>query len=136
MAGELLVGIDLSKPEGEQLAPQVIAEIERVAPSTVNDGSITAPKLATNAVTTPKIAEGAVKSPNIGTGEVKNANLGTSSVSTAKLQDSAVTPEKCGAGVLTIFDGDGNPLEVPVFLMSSAAFGAIVPQSAIYLLTP
>ncbi len=137
MAGEVLVGIDLSKPEGAQLAPQVIAEIERVAPSTVNDGSITAPKLATAAVTAPKIAAGAVTAPAIGNGEVKNANLGTNSVTTAKIQDNAITPAKAGPGVMTVFDASGNPLAAKLVVMSYAAYGAITPDpTTLYFLTP
>lgn len=136
MAGELLIGIDLSRPEGERLASEVIAEIEKVAPSTVNDGDITTPKLANNAVTDPKIAPGAVKSPHIATGEVKNVNLGTNAVTTTKIQDGAVTPDKTGPGILTIFDAAGNPIEIKAFVMSFAEFGDIDPEAAIYFLTP
>lgn len=136
MAGELLIGIDLSQPEGQRLASEVVAEIEKVAPSTVNDGSITTAKIRNGAVTADKLGPAAVKSAAIGTGEVKSTNIGTNAVTTTKIQAGAVTPDKVGPGVLTIFDGDGNPLQIPVYLMPFADYGAIVPEAAIYLLTP
>lgn len=137
MAGELLVGIDLSKPVGQRLPPEMVTEIEDVAPSTVNDGSITAPKIATAAVTAPKLAAGAVTSPAIGAGEVKNANLGTNSVTTAKIQDNAITPSKAGPGVMKVFDAAGNPLAAQTVVMSYAAYGAITPDpTTFYFLTP
>jgi hypothetical protein len=37
---------------------------------------------------------------------------------------------------MTIFDGDGNPIEVKTFVMSFSDYGDIDPEQAIYFLTP
>ena len=49
---DLIAGLDLSKPIGQRFGPLVRAEIEAVAPSTVNDGDITEPKLDNDSVST------------------------------------------------------------------------------------
>lgn len=137
MAGELLIGYDPSRDPGDRLPPEVIAEIALVAPSTVNDGSITEPKIATNAVTNEKIAPGAVQTASIGTGEVKNGNLGTNSVTTAKIQDEAITPAKAGPGIMKLFDGAGNPIDGAGVVMSFSDYGDIDPDpTTLYFLTP
>lgn len=125
MADQKVVGYDPAKPVSERLAPEVVAEIAAVAPSTLVNGAVTTAKLRDGAVATAKIADGAVTSPKIGTGEVKTVNLSDGAVATAKLDDDAVTADKAGVGVVTARNKDGDPITLEVVPMSAADFGAL-----------
>lgn len=125
MAGPYSIFIDLNQDQGEQLAPEVRAEIAAVAPSTVTNGSITTAKLAEDSVTNGKIAPGAVGSLEIATSGVETGNLAPESVTTSKLAPDAVTPVKCGTGVVTARDADGNDIEWAEVLMTAAQYAAL-----------
>lgn len=122
---ELLIGLDLSKPAGQQLAPQVRAEIAEVAPSVVVNGSITTAKLAPDAVTGPKLAPGAVDTVRIATNGVETVNVQNGAISTAKLADGAVTLEKAGPGVMAVVDVAGDALQVTAMKLTAAQYAAI-----------
>ncbi|QFG11183.1 hypothetical protein PBI_CLOVERMINNIE_36 [Gordonia phage CloverMinnie] len=133
---ELLVGYDPSQPVGQRLAPEVIAEIEEVAPSNLDNGSVTTAKLADDAVNQDKIAPGAVGTVEIETGGVNTANLATDSVTTVKLADDSVTDEKAGLGVATAHDSAGNPITLDAVPITAAAYGSITPDpNVLYLIS-
>lgn len=121
----LVAGLDLSKPPGERLPPEVVEEIKLVAPSSVENGAITTDKLRDGAVTSRKLAPGAVDELAIGNGQVKNAALANGAVSEAKLADDAVTPAKCGTGVVTAEDATGAAVEMKVKFVTSAQYAAL-----------
>lgn len=121
----LVAGLDLSKPPGERLPPEVVEEIKLVAPSSVENGAISTDKLRDGAVTSQKLAPGAVDELAIGNGQVKNAALATGSVSENKIADRAVTPAKCGTGVVTSYDATGNAVETDIRYLTSAQFAAL-----------
>lgn len=133
---ELLVGYDPSQPVGQRLAPEVIAEIEEVAPSNLDNGSVTTAKLADDAVTQAKIGPGAVGSVEIETGGVASANLATDAVTTVKLADDSVTDEKAGLGVATAHDASGNPITLDAVPITAAQYGSITPDpNVLYLIS-
>lgn len=119
------VGYEPDSPEGERLAPEVRAEIARVAPSAVLNNSITTAKLRDAAVTRAKLATGAVGSSEIDTGAVGTTNLASGAVTADKIATDAVTPTKCGTGVVTAVDSSGNSVETVVRFLTSAQFAAI-----------
>lgn len=123
----LVAGWDPTAPEGEQLPPELIEEIKRVAPSSVENGAITTPKLRDDAVTEPKLADAAVTEPKIAPGAVKAAGLANSAVTEPKIADDAVTPPKCGVGVVTYSDSAGNPISGDTVLISASDYAALSP---------
>lgn len=123
--GDLGVMIDLSRPEREQLAPEVRAEVRRLAPSTVDNGSITSAKLADGSVTRPKLAVGAVGGNTVEVGGIGKAALAVGAVTSDKLADRAVSRAKCGIGVLTVADTDGNPITLEAVPISSLDYAAL-----------
>lgn len=126
---DLFVSFNPAQPAGQRLAPEVVAEIELVAPSTLNDGAVTEPKLAAGAVTNPKLAAGAVKSVNIAAGEVKTENLDDGAVTEGEIADGSVTPAKCAAGVFTTVDSDGEILDLQGMKTTQALYDAIASPS-------
>ena len=133
---DLLVAYDPAQPVGERLAPEVRAEIAELAPSTVDNGSITTAKLADDAVTTAKLAPGAVTSVEIATGGVSAVNLATDAVTTVKLADGAVTGDKVGTGVMKAYDSAGNAISLRGVPITAAAYGAITPDpGTVYLIS-
>lgn len=128
--------LDLSKPVGERLSPQMRAEIEEVAPSGLTNGAVKTSKLDEKAVTTTKIADGAVTTEKIATNGVEAVNLAPAAVTTAKLDDDAVTAAKAGLGVVTAYDKDGNPIDVKTVYMKQSEYAAITPAPGVeYRLT-
>ncbi|APD19262.1 hypothetical protein SEA_CEPENS_32 [Mycobacterium phage Cepens] len=123
--GIIVLALDTSKPFGQQLSPELIAEIQRVAPSAVSNGSITTAKLRDLAVTAAKLALGAVHSEHIGTGEVKTVNLSDGTVTTEKVADNAITAVKVGIGVVTAVDEDDEPIEKKFKYLTATEFAAI-----------
>ena len=122
---ELVATLDMTKPAGQRLAPQVRAEIEEVAPSTLNDGQVTTAKLGDSAVTEAKIKAGAVTTTKIGTKAVKAANIDDDAVGTDQLADDAVTADKAGIGLVVGYDAAGNPIKFRLVPMTSAAYAAL-----------
>lgn len=120
-----LISIDLSQDPGEQFAPEVIAEIQFVAPSAVVNGAITTPKLADDAVTTDKIAPGAVGATEIATGAVGATALASGGVTTAKVADAAVTPAKVGTGVVTAVDSSDATVATKIKYVTAVQYAAI-----------
>lgn len=133
---EVLIGIDLTQAAGSRLAPEVIAEVQFVAPSTVNNGSITTNKLANGAVAEAKLADGAVSSGKLADGAVAAAKLADDAVTGTKLADGSVTPEKTGTGVVTAADHTGNDVGLRIVLLTSVQFASITPDpNTLYGLT-
>lgn len=122
---EIVFALDMSKPVGQRMSPELIAEIQAVAPSAVTNGSITEAKLKDKAVTTPKINEGAVTSPKIASGGVETENLADLGVVTSKLADAAVTGDKAGTGVTKASDSDGEPIDNELRYLTQTQFAAI-----------
>lgn len=116
----------MSKPVGQRMSPELIAEIQAVAPSAVTNGSITESKLKDKAVTTPKINEGAVTSPKIAGGGVETENLADLGVTTPKVADGAITGDKAGTGVSKASDSDGEPIDNDFRYLTQTEFASIV----------
>lgn len=117
--------IDTNRPEMQQLAPEVRAEVRRLAPSTVDDGSIFTKKLADNAVTYAKIAPGSVGGDRLGTGGVQTRALANGAVTEPKVADNAITRAKAGIGVVTAADPAGNAITLEAVPIEPAAFAAM-----------
>lgn len=122
---DLVIAYDPSQTPGERLPVEVRQEISVIAPSTVNDGDITDPKLADNAVTTRAIKPGAVTSTKIGLGEVLTANIGDDQVTAAKIAPGALTPDNVAPGMVTAVDSSDNPVTVKLKFVTAAEFAAI-----------
>ena len=103
--------IDTAAPVGERLDPLVRAEIDEVAPSTVDANDIETEHLKDLAVTTPKLNNGAVTSPKIATKGVKTVNVDDLAIGEAQLKANAVTADKAGIGVSKAYDAEGNAVE-------------------------
>lgn len=123
----IYVGYDPNAPEGEQLPPEVVEEIRRVAPSSVENGSITTDKIRDDAVTSDKLGPGAVDELAIGDGQVHSNHLATDSVTTVKIDDNAVTASKAGNGVVTSYDSEGNAVTRREVDITSADYAALSP---------
>lgn len=67
----------------------------------IENGSITEVKLASNAVTASKIASDAVIEAKLASGAVTESKIGSSAVTEAKIANSAVTTSKLAAGSVT-----------------------------------
>ena len=102
--------MDTNAPPGSKLDPEMVAEIEKLAPG-LEVGEVGEVEIADDAVTRPKIRAGAVGTAEIGEGEVKPPNIKAGAVGTAALADNAVTAAKAGAGVVTAVDAAGNAIE-------------------------
>jgi hypothetical protein len=122
---DLFISYDPSKPVGERLAPEVRQELSEVAPSTVNNNTITTAKLVDKNVTTEKINDGAVTSVKIASGAVETADIKDVAVTTGKLADKAVTPAKVNTGVVTAADPAGSFLPLRIVPITSTAYAAL-----------
>lgn len=122
---ELLVAIDLTKPVGQRLAPEVQAEVELLAPSNIPAGGVTTSKIANDAVTQDKIGDDAVGAAQITDGAVGSAALATNAVTTVKIANGAVTSVKAGAGIARSKDASGNDITITAVPISAAAYAAI-----------
>ena len=121
------VAYDPNAPEGEQLPAEVVAEIRRVAPSSVETGSMTTDKIRDDAVTSLKLAPGAVDTLALGNGAVDSTKLATDAVTTVKIDDDAVTAAKAGIGVVTSYDSSGNAVERREVDITSVGYAALSP---------
>lgn len=126
--GAIWVGYDPNAPEGEQLPPEVVEEIRRVAPSSVENGAITTDKLSDDAVTSDKLAPGSVDSLAIGQGQVGFLHLAAGAVGTVKVADNAITAAKAGLGVVTSYDSAGNAVQRREVDMTAAAYASLTPK--------
>lgn len=123
---DIVVAYDPEQPAGERLAPEVIAEIQLVAPNDVQDGAITNLKLATGAVEESNIAAGAVGSTELAAGAVNAAALASNAVTSGKLAAGAVGFAAAGAGVATVQDSSGNNISLRIVPITAALYAAIV----------
>jgi len=71
------------------------------ASTTVQDGAITANKIANGAVTRDKIGTGSISATKLDTNSVIEAKIASNAVTTAKIKDSAVTNAKIASGVIS-----------------------------------
>lgn len=122
---DLFISYDPAKPEGERLAPEVRAELSLVAPSTVNNNSITTAKLVDKSVTTDKLADSAVTTGKIAAGAVETVDIKDLAVVTAKLANNAVTPGKVASGVVTSADTGGNAFRLAMVPITSTGYAAL-----------
>lgn len=122
---DLVIGYDPSQPPGQRLATEVQQEISVVAPSTVNDGSITEPKFADQAVSTRAIADGAVGSDQIAAGGVDTLNYKDASITAGKLAPGSLTPDNVAAGIVTAQDSAGNDITLTIKFVTAAEYAAI-----------
>lgn len=121
------VAFDTSADPGERLDPAVRAEIDQLAPSTVDAGDIHESHLATDSVSTLKIKAGAVTHPKIALDAVESDNIKAGAVGTPELADNAVTAAKAGTGVVTAVDAAGNAIESREWHGSTAEYDMIDP---------
>lgn len=126
MPGPYIFSYDGDATAGERLAPEIRAEIALVAPSAVNDGSITTIKIAAEAITKPKIAPGAVDADIIAAGGVETDNYADLSVTAGKLANDSVTPRACDTGVVLAVDDEDNDIEVTLKRLSATDYAAII----------
>lgn len=125
---ETFVGIDLSQPEGEQLSPEMRAEIARLAPNQVGAGSITEEKLGTAAVSTTKLEDGAVTSAKIAGNSIDAAHIANGAVGTGELAPAAVTPDKAGTGIVLGYDANGDPIALKIVPITNTSYAGITPD--------
>jgi hypothetical protein len=133
---DIVVAYDPEQPAGERLAPEVIAEIQLVAPNDVQDGAITSTKLAAGAVEEANIAAGAVGSPELANGAVNAAALASGAVTSGKIAAGAVGFAAAGAGVATAEDSSSNPIALRFVPITAALYaGLTTPDpNTIYLI--
>lgn len=130
---DLVIGYDPLQPVGERLPPEVIAEIQAVAPSTVLPGSITENKFADGAVSTRALGDGQVTSEKIGDGEVKTINLEDDAVTEQKLAPESVSPRTLAPGVPAFRDFAGNPITRTFVQCTLAEHAALAsPDPSVY----
>jgi hypothetical protein len=121
---------DTSADPGEKLDPVIRAEIDILAPSTIDTGDIATNMLADQAVTSAKISPGAVGSTQIAEGGVATANIADGAVGTAELANGAVTADKAGVGTVACRDTAGNALQsTEVFCDSTYYNGLVTPDA-------
>lgn len=107
-------------PDGQMVTPaqlrqiaQPVVDIEgTINASSIADGSITNPKLATNAVATVNLQDGSVATAKIANQAVTETQLAAASVGTAELIANAVTAPKLGAdlaGFMLPYAGSSTP---------------------------
>lgn len=118
------VMFDTVAAPGSKLDPLVAAEVEHLAPG-LQSGEVQETTLADGSVSNPKIKAGAVTSEKIAQGGVEAINLAADAVGTAALQDDSVTAAKAGTGVVTAYDGAGNPIESRDVYLTVAQYNAI-----------
>jgi hypothetical protein len=119
------VMFDTTAADGSKMDPAVAAEIDLIAPSSVDAGDITTDLLHDLAVTTAKIADGAVTATQIADGAVGSAEIADGAVSTAKLANGAVTAAKAGTGVVTAANSAGSVIASTDVYLSAAQYAAI-----------
>lgn len=126
MADEQLIAYNPDAPPGQRFAPEVVAEIEAVAPSAVTNGSLTTQKYKDMSITRPKLALDVVGPDQLDDNSVDTAAIIDAAVTTAKIDNNAVTPEKTDTGVMKMKDSDGNWIEATGQRMTAAQYAAVV----------
>lgn len=135
MAGPYTIFFKPDEDEGHKLAPEVVAEIQAVAPSTVTAGSIVASKMADDSVETRALQDLAVTTDKLADASVTNPKLAPECVTEDKIEDDAVTRAKAGVGVITIVDSTGSPISLEAMRVTETQMAAIVsPDSGILYL--
>jgi len=124
---DIVTGMDISKPVGQRLSAAMQAEIEAVAPSTVNDGDITEPKLHDLSVSTRTLQDKAVTEPKYGDGSVSTRAIGAGQVTAEKMAPASITPENVAPGVPTSVDWNGNPISLKHCPLTAAQYAALDP---------
>lgn len=119
------VMFDTAADPGEKLDVAVRAEIDELAPSTIDTGDIHTNMLADEAVTKPKLFPGSVDQDIIAAGGVATGNIAPGAVTTDQLGDEAITAAKAGTGVVTAYDQAGNPIESKDVYLSAAQYNLI-----------
>lgn len=119
------VMFDTAADDGEKLDPAVRAEIDFLAPSTIDTGDIHTNMLADEAVTKAKLYPGAVDQDIIAAGGVATVSIAPGAVTTDELGDNAVTAAKAGTGVVTAYDQAGNPIASKDVYLSAAQYNLI-----------
>lgn len=130
------VMFDTTAADGSKLDAAVAAEIDLIAPSSIDAGDITTDLLHDTAVTTAKLADTAVTTAKLADTAVTTAKLADTAITTAKLADDAVTATKTGLGVVTAADHTGNPIASTDVYLSAADYAAIVtpdPNTSYYI---
>lgn len=117
--------LDTSAADGQKLDPIVRAEIDFVAPSTIDTGDIHTNMLADLCVTEEKIYPGAVGHVQLALGGIESDNYAAGSVGTAALDDDGVTAAKAGLGTVTAYDYAGNPIESKDVYLTAAQYNLI-----------
>lgn len=120
------VMFDTGADPGEKLDAAVRAEIDELAPSTIDTGDIHTNMLADQSVTKAKIYPGAVDQDVIAEGGVDSGNIAAGAVDTNALADDAVTAAKAGTGVVTAYDHADNPIASRDVYLSAAQYNAII----------
>lgn len=125
MADVIGVLYDPDQPPGERLAPEVRAEIDLIAPSTVNDGDITTPKLRDRAVTGEKIEQATVTGDHLAPGAVGNTALANGAVTGGKVADHTLTDQHAAAGLTTAHNAAGQPIRLNLVPMTAVEYAAL-----------
>lgn len=124
---DLVAGLDMSRPPGQRFGPIVRAEIEIIAPSTVNDGDITEPKLDDLAVSTRTIAAKAVTEPKLADGATSTRALADGAVTNDKVALGALSPDKVAPGIPIAVDKNGNYVTIAVCVLTAAEYAVLNP---------
>lgn len=139
MADVIGVAYDPDQPAGQRLAPEVREEINLIAPSTVNDGDVTTPKLRDKAVTREKIEVDAVGPDQLAAGSVGNTELATAAVTGSKVADHTLTDTHAAAGLVTAHGPDGQPIVLNLVPLTAVEYAAIAnpdPDTAYLIVRP
>lgn len=132
------VFFDPDLPAGSQFPSAAVQqEIGRVAPKTVDPGSITGDKLADGAVGTDELANGAVTAPKIANGGIATGNLADGAVTGAKIAAGAISSVNCGAGVIAVTDIHGNPVILNAVVCSQTDYTGLATKNpnTVYYIT-
>lgn len=124
---DIVAGLDISKPVGQRFSAIMQAEIEAVAPSTVNDGDITEPKLHDLSVSTRTIQDEAVTEPKFFTGAVSTRAIAAEAVTAEKMAPASITPDNVAPGVPTATDWNGNAITLNLTPLTAAQYAALDP---------
>lgn len=124
---DIVVAYDPEQPAGERLAPEVIAEIQLVAPNDVQDGAITTTQIAAATIEESNMAANSVGAPELINGSVGAAALASSAVTAGKIQAGAVGFAAAGAGVTTVQDSSGNNISLRIVPITAALYAALSP---------
>lgn len=126
MADPLFIAYNPDADPGERLPPEVVAEIEIVAPSSVEDDSLTTAKYKDESVTGAKLKPGAVGTVQLAEHGIEAINLGADCVTRDAIGDGEVLPAACGPGVVTAVDSSDNATETILKPLTAAEYALIV----------